>query len=166
MTDLVVTGDGRCRFEEAVYRCSLGSGGIVTDKKEGDGGTPAGTWPLRRLLYRADKMEAPDCGLDISAIAPQDGWCDAPGHPDYNLPVKLPFEASHEEMWRDDALYDLVVIVGHNDDPVVPSAGSAIFLHLAREDWGATAGCVAFERQDFLTILRGVGPDTRLLVEP
>ena len=165
MNDLVVSADGRGRLGETSYRCALGSGGIVADKREGDGGTPVGTWPLRRLLYRPDRESRPACILSVTQIAPTDGWCDDPGHGDYNRPVTLPFAASHEEMWRDDHLYDLVVVVGHNDGSPVAGAGSAIFLHLAREDWGPTAGCVAFERQDFLAILAAIDIDTRLIVE-
>lgn len=162
--DLVVTANGRCAFRGAVYDCVLGSGGIVTDKKEGDGGTPAGRWPLRRLLYRGDRGAPPPCVLPAATIAPDDGWCDDAADPAYNRPVKLPFAPSHEEMWRADALYDLVVVVGHNDDPPVPGAGSAIFLHLARPDRGPTAGCVAFARADLETILAGLEADSHLVV--
>jgi len=165
MTDLVVSATRRCRLGETSFRCALGAGGIVADKCEGDGGTPVGIWPLRRLLYRPDRESRPDCVLSITQIAPTDGWCDDPAHADYNRPVILPFAAGHEEMWRDDHLYDLVLVVGHNDDPPVAGDGSAIFLHLAREDWGPTAGCVAFERPDFLAILAAITTDTRLIVE-
>jgi L,D-peptidoglycan transpeptidase YkuD (ErfK/YbiS/YcfS/YnhG family) len=164
VNDLVVTADGFCTLGSRRFRCALGSGGIVAEKREGDGGTPVGSWPLRRLLYRPDRLDAPRCALPVAAIARQDGWCDDPAHADYNRPVTLPFAASHEEMWRDDHLYDLVVVVGHNDDPPVPGAGSAIFLHLAREDWGPTAGCVAFTRADFLQILAAIDSKSRLVV--
>ena len=151
--DLAVAGDGYARFAGRRYRCALGAGGIVAVKREGDGGTPAGRWPLRRLLYRADRGAAPACALPSRAIAEDDGWCDDPTHPAYNRPVKLPFGAGHEVLWRSDRLYDLVVVVGHNDDPPVPGAGSAIFVHLAREDWAPTAGCVALRRADLEEVL-------------
>jgi L,D-peptidoglycan transpeptidase YkuD (ErfK/YbiS/YcfS/YnhG family) len=165
VADLVVSADGRCRFAGATYACALGSGGIRRDKREGDGATPAGTWPLRRLLYRSDRVEPPACVLPAAPIGMHDGWCDDPAHPDYNRPVALPFAASHERMWRDDHLYDLVVVVGHNDDPPVAGAGSAIFLHLMRDDGGPTAGCVAFRRADLTTILAGLDRGSRLVVE-
>ena len=163
MSDLLVNADGVCRLGEHSYRCALGSGGIVADKREGDGGTPVGTWPLRRLLYRPDRGDAPACALPVEAIRPEDGWCDDPEHTDYNRLVARPFAASHEAMWRDDNLYDLVVV--HNDDPPVAGAGSAIFLHLARPDWGPTAGCVAFTREDFLEILGTITTESQLIVE-
>jgi L,D-peptidoglycan transpeptidase YkuD (ErfK/YbiS/YcfS/YnhG family) len=162
--DLVVTADGRCSFKDRTFACVLGAGGIVVDKKEGDGGTPAGRWPLRRLLFRPDRGAPPQGILPLAAIAPDDGWCDDAGDPAYNHPVKLPFDASHEVMWRADHLYDLVVVVGHNDSPPVAGAGSAIFLHLARPDRGPTAGCVAFSRADLEAILVGLEADSHLLV--
>jgi len=163
--DLVVTADGRCGFGGEVFACTLGSGGIVADKREGDGGTPVGSFALRRLLYRPDRGAPPPTVLPVAAIAPDDGWCDDPADAAYNRPVRRPCAASHEAMWRDDHLYDLVVVVGHNDDPPRPGAGSAIFLHLMRDDGGPTAGCVAFRRADLEHILAGLESGSRLVVQ-
>lgn len=149
------------------YVCALGRGGIVTGKREGDGGTPAGTWPLREVRFRADRLPPPETGLPIYAIAPDDGWCDAPQDPAYNRPVTLPHQASAEHMWRDDHLYDVVVVLGYNDAPVVPGAGSAIFFHLAEERQGrlaATEGCVAVTLADMQNILAACGPDTAMRI--
>ncbi len=162
--DIEVFPDGRVTFGDRSYDASLGRAGVVKDKREGDGGTPAGIWPLRRVLYRADHLAAPETGLPVSPIGPHDGWCDDPADPAYNRPVTLPFPASHEAMWRDDHLYDVVVVVGHNDDPPVPGRGSAIFLHLKRHDGGSTAGCVALARADLLSLLKDATPRTRLVV--
>src|ERR1700761_4681111 len=127
---------------------ALGKGGVLPagEKREGDGASPGGVWPLRRVLYRPDKGPPPRTALPVEAIRPEDGWCDAPLDPAYNRPVTLPHKTSAERMWRDDGLYDLVVVLGHNDDPVTPGAGSAIFLHVARPDYGPTEGCVAMAR--------------------
>lgn len=140
------------------FPCALGRAGIVESKREGDGATPAGRFPLRRLLYRADRIARIETRLPARHIAPEDGWCDDPADPAYNRPVHLPYAARHERLWRDDHLYDLVLVIGHNDDPVVAHAGSAIFIHLAAEDFGPTAGCVAFARDDLLAILAALGP--------
>lgn len=145
-------------------RCALGRGGLkpAADKREGDGATPIGSWPLRRVLYRPDRGEQPRTALPVTAIAPDDGWCDAADDPAYNQPVRLPYPASAERMWRDDGLYDIVVILGHNDDPVVPGAGSAIFLHLAKPDFSTTEGCVAITRADMEALLAQASPGDRL----
>ncbi len=140
------------------FPCVLGRSGILDPKREGDGGTPAGRFPFRRLLYRADRVAHIETRLPARHIEPDDGWCDDPADAAYNQPVALPHPARHERMWLESHLYDLVVVIGHNDAPVVPGAGSAVFLHLAREDWGPTEGCVAFRRADLTAILGAVSP--------
>jgi len=152
-----VTPDGLLRLAGQVWRCALGRGGIRTDKQEGDGATPAGLLPLRRVLYRADRLAAPACRLPVEPIAPTDGWCDDPGHPDYNRPVTLPHPARHERLWREDGLYDILVVLGWNDAPVARGRGSAIFLHLARPDYGPTEGCVALSERALRALL-AAGP--------
>ncbi len=134
-------------------RCALGRGGISTTKHEGDGATPAGTLLLRRLLYRADRIAAPPGMLPREPIGEADGWCDDPAHADYNRQVTLPHPARCERMSRNDHLYDLVAVLGWNDDPVVRGRGSAIFLHVAREDFAPTEGCVALALPDLLMLL-------------
>lgn len=144
-----------------VYRCAVGRTGIAKEgqKREGDGHTPAGSYELRRVLFRPDRVDraALATGLPTAALARDDGWCDAPGDRNYNKPVKLPYPASHEELWREkDELYNMIIPLGYNDDPVVPGLGSAIFLHVARADYSPTAGCVAVSKQDLLEIVKTV----------
>ena len=155
--EAVVHPDGRLIFQGQARRCALGRGGVIAAerKREGDGATPTGLLPLRRLFYRADCGPIPRTGLQRVPIARDDGWCDDPAHPDYNRLVRLPFDASHERMWRSDELYDIVAELGWNDAPVVAWRGSAIFLHLARPDFGPTEGCVALARADLLAVLAG-----------
>jgi L,D-peptidoglycan transpeptidase YkuD (ErfK/YbiS/YcfS/YnhG family) len=154
---------GRFRWGDHDVDCALGRSGVrpAADKREGDGATPLGVWPMRRVLYRPDRgLIAAD--LPFAAIHPEDGWCDAPGDPNYNRPVTLPYGASAEGMWRDDGLYDIVVVLGHNDDPPVSGLGSAIFLHLVRPDFGPTAGCVALERAHLEAVLAVARPGDAL----
>jgi len=158
MTDLVVVDKNLLRFDRRDYACAVGRGGIVADKCEGDGATPIGLWPLRRVLYRADRLSEPVCYLERQKLMPEDGWCDDPGHTDYNRQVVLPHAASCENLWRDDAVYDIIVVLGHNDDPVVAGLGSAIFLHIARNDYAPTEGCVALARDDLISVLTQVEP--------
>jgi L,D-peptidoglycan transpeptidase YkuD (ErfK/YbiS/YcfS/YnhG family) len=156
--------DGRFKIGTRSTRCALGRSGVVAanDKREGDGATPLGVWPMRRVLYRPDRGPAPLTALPVQPIAPKDGWCDDPADPAYNRPVSLPYPASAERMWRDDGLYDLVVVLGHNDDPTVPGMGSAIFLHLAWPDYAPTEGCVALARSDLEAALTLARPDDAL----
>jgi len=162
--DARVTPDGMFRWGGASYRCALGRGGVVANKHEGDGATPTGRFVLRRAMYRPDRMAPPETRLPLSALAPSDGWCDDPDDPEYNRQVRLPSPARCEGLWREDGIYDLIVVMGHNDDPVVPGAGSAIFIHIARPGYSPTEGCVALARADLLALLRDWSVETGIRV--
>lgn len=146
------------------WRCVVGAGGVREDKVEGDAATPVGEFPLRRIYFRNDRLVLPKVRLPARPIAEHDGWCDDPRSPSYNRLVRTPNEWSHEKMWREDGLYDLVVVVGYNDDPPEGEWGSAIFLHIARDDLPGTQGCVAFSRDDLMELVALLTPQTRLRV--
>jgi L,D-peptidoglycan transpeptidase YkuD (ErfK/YbiS/YcfS/YnhG family) len=159
--NLIVTSDADgawLDWGEGKRRAAIGPGGIAVKRGEGDGITPRGAYPIREIFYRADRIAKPDTILPLRAIEKDDGWCDAPADPNYNRLVKLPYPASAENMWRDDHLYDLVAVLGYNDDPVVPGKGSAIFLHLAKPDYAHTHGCVALNYGDVLAALQQLRP--------
>ncbi|MBL6935505.1 MAG: L,D-transpeptidase family protein [Alphaproteobacteria bacterium] len=166
--DIVVTPDGlegktgTLVFGEFRCRCALGRGGTVSGKREGDGATPLGRFPLRRILYRPDRLDPPRSVLSVTSLSPEYGWCDDPGDSFYNQPVTLPHEGHCESLWREDAVYDVIVVLGHNDAPVHPGMGSAIFLHLATSDYAPTEGCVAVTRDDLLGLLAAVEPETAM----
>lgn len=171
--NLIVTSDADGAWLDwgaGKRRAAIGPGGIAVKGGEGDGITPRGVYPIREVFYRADRIAKPDTALPLRVIQKDDGWCDAPADPNYNRLVKLPYPASTEQMWRDDHLYDLVAVLGYNDDPVVPGRGSAIFLHLARSvgdsrsdnkkrsDYAHTHGCVALNYDDALAALKQLRP--------
>jgi len=165
--DLRVTMDGAravLDWGQGARPCAIGPGGIAAKTGEGDGITPRGAWPVREILYRADRLARPDVKFPLKAIAKDDGWCDAPDDPGYNRPVKLPYPASAETMWRADHLYDLVAVLGFNDDPVRPGKGSAIFLHLAQPDYAPTQGCVALSLADALAALAQLQPGDHVVI--
>ncbi len=149
----IIHPEGRLALGGHVFRAALGRGGVSAHKREGDGATPAGVLPLRRVFYRADRLRPPACAVPLEPIAPNDGWCDDPADPSYNRLVRLPCQASHEELWRADGLYDVMGVLGWNDSPVRRGEGSAIFLHVARDDFGPTDGCVALRLPDLIAVL-------------
>ena len=156
--------DGRFDGLAAPVRCALGRAGVVAaaDKREGDGATPLGAWPLREALFRPDRGPHPGgppaTALPLAALGPQDGWSDDPADPLYNRPLLLPHAWGHERLWREDGLYDLIVPLGYNDDPPEPGAGSAIFLHCAAPGYAPTQGCVALAHSDLLRVLARAAP--------
>ncbi|MEO0883219.1 MAG: L,D-transpeptidase family protein [Pseudomonadota bacterium] len=149
------------------YSCTSGKGGRrpAQEKTEGDGASPIGSWALKRVYYRPDRIAPPETKLPVSALTPDDGWCDDPTDANYNRPVKRPYAASHEHMWRDDHAYDVVVEIAHNDDPPIPGLGSAIFIHVAHEDRRPTEGCIALALNDLLEILKTADTHTHLVIE-
>lgn len=162
----VIVRGGKLIADGMEYQCTIGREGLAADKSEGDLKTPIGSFPMRWCYWRPDKFPAPPVTqLPLLEITANDGWCDDASHALYNQPVALPFDASHEKLWRDDDVYDLVIPLGYNDDPVYPGKGSAIFLHLMRPDGVGTEGCVALKRDDLLALLPNFSTQTMVVVE-
>lgn len=158
------SSDGQFTLNGRMVPCAIGRSGMIAaaEKREGDGASPIGVWPIRRFVYRADRLALPPTLLPITATQVQDGWCDAVEDPLYNQPVTLPYPASTEQMWREDHVYDLVGILGHNDAPPIAAMGSAIFLHLARPGFTPTEGCIALSPEDMLEVMRLAGPGSAI----
>lgn len=137
------------------YRCSIGKSGVVANKREGDGGTPLGSFPIRKIYYRPDRVNPAELQTTIPVVplTQRDAWCDDASSPFYNTLVQLPFKPRHETLWRDDHVYDIIVVLGYNDHPRVANKGSAIFLHIARKDYQPTEGCIAMSRSDLLHLI-------------
>lgn len=166
--DLLVDGGGKAWWAGRRMRCAIGGAGVINigRKREGDGATPAGYWPMREVLFRADRLGEIVTPLPCRNLSPEDGWCDDPDDPAYNRLVRLPHPTHCEPLWRTDRIYDLIIPLGYNDDPVVRGRGSAIFLHVAQPDFSPTAGCIALARDDLLAVLRETAPGSAVRVLP
>jgi L,D-peptidoglycan transpeptidase YkuD (ErfK/YbiS/YcfS/YnhG family) len=147
-----------------VRPAALGRAGIRALKHEGDGGTPLGGFPVRQVLYRADRIQRPRTRLPVRAIDARDGWCEDPADRNYNRLVRLSARSTADRLKRDDPLYDLVLVLGYNDRPRVRGRGSAIFVHLARPGFTPTAGCIALKRHDLMMLLAGLRRGTRIVI--
>jgi L,D-peptidoglycan transpeptidase YkuD (ErfK/YbiS/YcfS/YnhG family) len=143
---------------------AIGRGSVRALKREGDGGTPLGRFPFRLALYRADRGPRPSTSLPGRAIRDSDGWCDDPLDRNYNRHITLPSPRSAEGLKRADDLYDLVLVLGHNDRPRVRGKGSAIFMHLARDGYTPTEGCIALSRRDLLAVLAEIRRGSDIVV--
>lgn len=158
---------GILKFGDKTYPCALGKGGIIDEKQEGDHKSPTGKFGLRSVYYRYDKLGAPIYSkVPMLAILKEDGWCDDPNDEAYNKSVMLPYHASAEELWRDDDLYDIIVVLGYNDAPPIPGKGSAIFMHVARDlndhSFLGTQGCISLKKDHLLELLPELTPETSL----
>lgn len=144
---------------------ALGRGGILANKREGDGGTPQGIFRPRRLWWRADRHIRPKTFLPVRRITLIDAWCEDPADRHYNRPIRLEGDQAGDRLTRDDHLYDFIIEIDHNARPRVAGRGSAVFLHLARPHFGPTAGCVAMTRPAMLRLLQRLGPRTKIIIE-
>lgn len=143
---------------------ALGWGGIRALKREGDGGTPVGTFRPIRLWWRADRLQRPRTFLPMRRIAPDDAWCEDPADRRYNRPFKRSANEPGDRLRRQDSLYDLIIEIDHNTRPRVAGLGSAVFVHVARDAFGPTAGCVALRRDDMRRLLARIGRRTRIII--
>ena len=145
-------------------RVALGRGGIRADKREGDGGTPAGRFRPVRLWWRADRLPRPQTLLPVRRIQPGDAWCEDPADRRYNQAFRRSANEPGDRLRRGDGLYDLIIEIDHNTRPRVAGRGSAVFIHVARQGFAPTEGCVALRRNDLLRLLAGLSRKTRIVI--
>lgn len=155
---------GTLRCGNLVLPCALGRGGITSRKREGDGATPRGVYRLESGYFRPDRHRRPQTALRLAATQRDGGWCDAADDRNYNCFVRHPYPESAERLWRDDGLYDVVLVIGYNRRPRRRGAGSAIFMHVAKDGYAPTEGCIALAYPDLLKVLARISPATSLIV--
>jgi len=144
------------------FFCVFGRDGVTESKIEGDWKTPIGTFPIRKIYYRSDRITKLDTKIESIPLSQNDAWCDDSQSPQYNSLIKLPFSRSYENLWRDDELYDVIIVIGYNDKPVIPNKGSAIFIHLTKENMEYTKGCLAIKKEDMINLLKKIEKDTKI----
>jgi L,D-peptidoglycan transpeptidase YkuD (ErfK/YbiS/YcfS/YnhG family) len=155
---------GWLKAGEMIIPVALGRSGVLANKYEGDGGTPMGTFHPLRLWWRSDRHARPRTFLPIRAIGGADAWCEDPNDRHYNRPIRLRHNQTGDRLKRDDHLYDFIVEIDHNTRPRVSGRGSAVFLHLARDNFGPTAGCVSMTKPAMLHLLQRLSPRTRIVI--
>jgi L,D-peptidoglycan transpeptidase YkuD (ErfK/YbiS/YcfS/YnhG family) len=143
---------------------ALGRGGIIANKREGDGGTPKGTFRPTRLWWRADRHPRPSTFLPVRAIRGEDAWCEDPASRHYNRPTQVDREGGGDRLSRADHLYDFIIEIDHNTSPRITGRGSAVFLHLARANFSPTAGCISMTKSAMRHLLRQIGPETKIII--
>jgi L,D-peptidoglycan transpeptidase YkuD (ErfK/YbiS/YcfS/YnhG family) len=156
---IIVKRSENLLFKKLKYKCSLGKNGVTKNKVEGDKCTPSGTYRLKQVFYRADRIKKITTNLKKVKIKKNMGWCDDPSSERYNRLIKIPYKFSHERLYRKDHIYDIVVILNYNMNPVVKKRGSAIFMHITKKNYLKTLGCIALKKNDLLKILNKVKKD-------
>ena len=151
-------------FRGSQYQCSIGKSGFSNEKKEGDGFTPAGTFYIENIYYRADKIKNLDTKINKIIIDESDGWCDDPNQKEYNQLIRFPFNFSAEKLFREDELYNVVCVLNYNTNPIIPGIGSAIFMHVAHADYIPTEGCIALEQEDLIYLLSFIDSKTEIIL--
>jgi L,D-peptidoglycan transpeptidase YkuD (ErfK/YbiS/YcfS/YnhG family) len=153
---------GLLRAGGRTFRVALGRAGVRALKREGDGGTPLGTFRPIRLWWRADRLPRPRTLLPVRRIGPDDAWCEDPADRRYNRAFRRSANEPGDRLQRQDGLYDLIIEIDHNTRPRVARLGSAVFIHVARPGFAPTAGCVALRRNELLRMLSRIGSKTRI----
>jgi L,D-peptidoglycan transpeptidase YkuD (ErfK/YbiS/YcfS/YnhG family) len=141
---------------------ALGRSGILANKREGDGGTPRGTFHPVRLWWRADRLPRPATHIPARAIGPLDAWSEDPGDRRYNRAVRREPGQPGDRLRRADRLYDLIIEIDHNTRPRIAGRGSAVFVHVARAGFLPTAGCVALKPDRLRWLVGRISRRTRI----
>ena len=161
---IIVKNPGYLIYKNSKFRCSLGINGIKNKKKEGDGITPKGIFKLKKIYYRKDKVKNIVTKVKKIKITKNMGWCDDPKSKFYNKLIRLPSKFGHEKLYRKDDIYNLIIILDYNMNPVIKNKGSAIFIHLAKKNYKATQGCVGLKQNDLIKLIKMIKKNQKIKI--
>ena len=152
-------------FDKYKVKCAVGKRGIGYKKKEGDLITPAGIYKIKYLLYRKDRIKKIKTKLKKIAIRKDTGWCDDSKSPKYNQFIYLPSIYNHEKLFKKNNIYDIILVLNYNMNPVKKNKGSAIFIHVAKKNYKKTEGCIAVRKTQLLKIVKEIKINTKVLID-
>ena len=161
---IIVKKTGYLKYKNLKFRCALGRAGIKKKEKEGDNVTPKGIFKITSVYYRPDRIKNIITTIKKIKIKKNRGWCDDPNSIHYNKQIKLPSKFSHEKLYRKDNLYDLILVLNYNINPIIKNKGSAIFIHIAKKNYEPTAGCIALKKKDLLKLLKNIKKNTKIKI--
>jgi L,D-peptidoglycan transpeptidase YkuD (ErfK/YbiS/YcfS/YnhG family) len=161
---IIVKKSGYLKYKNFKYRCALGKAGVNKKIKEGDNVTPKGVFKITKIYYRADKNKIIKTNIKKIKITKNMGWCDDPISRFYNRQIKLPSKYSHEKLYRNDDLYDLIAVLNYNTNPIIKNKGSAIFMHIAKNSYKKTEGCIALKKKHLINILGQIKKNTKIKI--
>ncbi len=161
---IIINKSGYLKYKDIKFKCALGKSGIRKKKIEGDNITPKGTFKIIKIYYRKDRITKINSAFKLIEIKQTMGWCDDPKSKKYNQLIKLPSKYGYEKLFRDDRIYDLILVLDYNMYPVIKNKGSAIFIHIAKNNYCKTKGCIALKREDLIEIISKIKKDTKVII--
>ena len=161
---IIVRNNGYLEYKNFKFRCALGKAGVKTKIKEGDNITPKGTFKILNIYYRKDRLKKITSLIKKIKINKNMGWCDDTRSKHYNKQIKLPSKLSHEILYREDNIYDIVCVINYNINPTLKNKGSAIFLHIAKKNYQRTKGCIALKKNHLITLLSIIKKNTKVKI--
>ena len=161
---IIINNSGYLKYKDLKFRCSLGKAGIGKKEKEGDKITPKGTYKIVKIYYRNDRVKKIFSDFKLFKIKKNMGWCDDPKSKKYNRLVKLPSKYGYEELYRKDNIYDLILVLNYNMEPIVKNKGSAIFIHIANKNYKKTAGCIGLKKSHLINIIKKIKKNTKVVI--
>jgi len=161
---IIINKSGYLKFKNLKFKCALGKAGVGKKKIEGDNITPKGTFEIVKIYYRNDRIKKIYSKIKLLKINKKMGWCDDPNSKKYNQLIKLPSKYTHEKLYRKDNVYDLVIVLNHNMNPIIKNKGSAIFIHVAKKNYKKTAGCVALKKKHLVKLIKNIKNKTKIII--
>lgn len=161
---IIINKSGYLKYKDIKFKCALGKSGIGKKRIEGDNITPKGTFKIIKIYYRKDRIKKINSIFKLIEIKKDMGWCDDPESKKYNQLIKLPSKYRHEKLFRNDKIYDLIIVLNYNMSPVIKNKGSAIFIHIAKNNYNKTKGCIALKKKDLIEIISKIKRNTKIII--
>ena len=161
---IIVKKSKYLKYKNFKFRCSLGKAGIKKKEKEGDNITPRGIFKIICIYYRSDRIKEIITPLKKIKIEKTMGWCDDPKSSFYNKEIKIPNKFNYEQFYRKDNLYDIIVPLNYNTNPILKNKGSAIFIHIANNNYKPTAGCIGIKKSNLIKLLSIIKKNTKVKI--
>ena len=161
---IIIKKTGYLQYKNLKFRCALGKAGIKKKEKEGDNVTPKGIFKITSMYYRPDRIKNITTAVKKIKIKKNIGWCDDPDSHFYNQQISLPNKFGHEKLYRNDHLYDLILVINYNTNPIIKNKGSAIFIHIAKKNYKKTKGCIALKKKHLIELISKIKKNTKIKI--
>jgi len=161
---IIINKSGQLKYKDLKFKCALGKAGVGKKRAEGDNITPKGTYKIIQIYYRKDRIKKISSKFKLIKINKNMGWCNDPRSKKYNQLIKLPSKYTYERLFRKDNLYDLILVLNYNINPIIKNKGSAIFIHIAKKKYKKTAGCIGLKKSDLLKLIKIIKKKTKVII--